>query len=360
MNRYLENINGAELEKLFPDSAMETEAETVSTKEGETPPIEEGETDGLPGGIGIYIGVAAALAVIAAGGLGYALWSRRKKNKTEDVQRNGTETGMEEDSACAGQAFGNWHAGTLHNIGKRQGQQDSLGTIQTAGGLFAVVADGMGGLADGDRVSQNIVMTMLNDAAALAAEGNEKRLFELTAHANREVNRMLGSENRYKSGSTLVAVLAENGRFHWVSVGDSRICLYRGGSLLRLNTEHTYEVDLLLQAVNGELSFDEAARHPQRKGLTSFLGMGELKHVDGSRTGVPVEPGDRIVLMSDGVFNTLSEREICRILRDNPDVGKAAMRMEEEVLRHNNPKQDNFTAVILAAGKHAECEEETG
>lgn len=300
-------------------------------------------------GLGIVIGFVAGLAVMLV--IGLILRGRRERSQMVKPEQKEEKDGQEKYNtvmqAVPEPGIGKCRVGTLHNIGKRSGQQDSLGTIETAGGTFAVVADGMGGLADGDRVSQCIVMTMLQDAAALSAGRNETRLYEMAAHANREVNRLLGAEGLYKSGSTLIAVLVEEGCFHWVSVGDSRIYLYRGGNLLQINPEHTYETELMQQAVNGDMSFREAKKHPKRSGLTSFLGMGDLKYVDGSRRGVTSCAGDRLLLMSDGVFNTLKEEEICRVMRENADVAHAAAALEEQVLIKNNPKQDNFTAVIM-------------
>lgn len=300
-------------------------------------------------GLGIVIGLVIGLILSAIIGV---IWYRRNRKSHMEISEQNEKKDVQEIKTTVIQhasepGTGMCKVGTLHNIGKRGGQQDSLGTTKTAGGMFAVVADGMGGLADGDRVSQSIVMTMLQDAASLPAGGNETRLYEMAAHANREVNRLLGAEGQYKSGSTLIAVLVEDGCFHWISVGDSRIYLYRGGNLLQINPEHTYEAELMQQAVNGDMSFQEAKKHPKRSGLTSFLGMGDLKYVDGSKRGVTSCAGDRILLMSDGVFNTLKEKEICRVMRENADVEQAAAVLEEQVLIKNNPKQDNFTAVIM-------------
>lgn len=237
--------------------------------------------------------------------------------------------------------------GKVHNIGRRSTQQDSLGVTAYQNGMLAVVADGMGGLADGDKVSQKIVLTMLQDGAVLAGGNTEGNLYQMTAHVNSEVNHMLGVSDRYKSGSTLIAVLVEAGNFQWVSVGDSRIYLYRGQELLQINREHVYEMDLIHKAVNYEISFAEIASNPQRKSVSSFIGMGELKYIDGSMHPVSLKQGDRLLLMSDGVFNTLSEQEICDVLSRESNAAEAALALEEQVLARRNPKQDNFTAIIL-------------
>ena len=66
-----------------------------------------------------------------------------------------------------------------------------------------------------------------------------------------------------------------------------------------------------------------------------------------SLQSIPLQAGDRIVLMTDGVFNALSDAEIATVLARNPDVKTAAKMMEQGVLAKAAPHQDNFTAVIL-------------
>lgn len=131
--------------------------------------------------------------------------------------------------------------GKLHQHGARASQQDCFSVSPTnlihSFGLLAVVADGMGGLADGDKVSQAAVTAMMN--GFYAAQGRpEEVLLSLLGQANSEVNRLLGPDGYGKSGSTLVAGLVRDGKFYTLSVGDSRVCLYRGGVLYQLNREH--------------------------------------------------------------------------------------------------------------------------
>ena len=239
-------------------------------------------------------------------------------------------------------------AASMSNIGRRQSQQDSRGMARVDNGWFAVVADGMGGLSDGDKVSQQIVRTMIADAEHNSLSQLNGNLDRMVAHANDDVNKLLGPRDRYVSGSTLVAVLAERSQFQWISVGDSRIYLYRDGVLLQLNREHIYEAELLNFAVNGDMSFQEAHDHEKRKSVSSFIGMGKLKYVDQPMRPIPSLPGDRVLLTSDGVFNTLSDSEIADILRLNPDPAVAARELEAAVLKKAAEYQDNFTSIILA------------
>ena len=235
----------------------------------------------------------------------------------------------------------------MQNMGRRQSQQDSLGVLQLPGGLLAVVADGMGGLADGDKVSQKIVKTMMESAANHSAAEISQNLLQLLSRVNSEVNQMLGYSEQYRSGSTLLAVAVEARQFRWIAVGDSRIYLCRGGSLLQINREHAFKADLLNLAVNQTIPFSDALNNPQGKSVTSFIGMGELKYIDKCMNPVQTQPGDRILLMSDGVFNALSDQAIADILTRCPDGTQAAAAIDAAVRERNDPHQDNYSVIVI-------------
>lgn len=302
----------------------------------------------------IILGIALVVAVIAAV---LAIWQRRRKTAMNGNAALAIESAPKAEQPVHVDEFAttqsiasapiNLMIGKLHHIGKRSSQQDSLGLINVQGGILAIVADGMGGLSDGDRVSQKIVYTMLNDGSNRPASALSGNLLQLVSHANAEVNQMLSGTGQYISGSTVIAVLAEPNRFQWVSVGDSRIYLYRGGGLLQINREHVYEVELLERAVNREMSFQDARSHAKKKSITSFIGMGELKHIDESLQPVKMQRGDKVLLTTDGLFNTLSDDEIVAILSAEPDPVKAASALESAVLAKNNPHQDNFSSILI-------------
>ncbi len=79
--------------------------------------------------------------------------------------------------------------------------------------------------------------------------------------------------------------------------------------------------------------------------LTSYLGKSNLTQIDRSLEPMKLLPGDRIALMSDGVFNVLSEEEIIAHLRKNPEA--AAIEMIQDVDAHDHPSQDNATVVVV-------------
>ena len=239
--------------------------------------------------------------------------------------------------------------GKIHDIGRRDYQQDSFG--QTAvlrnTGILAVLADGMGGLSGGERVSQKIVMEALTFGSTLRANQVPTALPGMVAGINRAVNQMLGPKGLYTSGSTVVSALITGNALRWISVGDSRVYLYRDGQLSQLSRDHDLLQDWMPDILEGKRSMAEALRDPNGRKLTSFIGMGELRHVDYNRTPIPLLPGDRVLLMSDGVYGTVSDAEMAAILRDCGSVQLAASHIGQRIMGAALPYQDNYTLIVL-------------
>lgn len=243
--------------------------------------------------------------------------------------------------------------GNTHHIGARESQQDSFGISDISNrvlcdnkGVFAVVADGMGGLANGREISAIVTSSMLKYFNEKTFHSElEIELLNMLSTANGEVNKYLGKDGKGKSGSTVVSIILKNRQLYWLTVGDSRICLIRNGAIIQINREHTYGADLDEKFAMGEISIEEAQSNPQRNALTSYLGMGRLEKIDRNIRPLQLLRGDRIILMSDGVFGTLSDEEILSVM-DAPTYESAA-RLEQMILATNKSKQDNFTAIIL-------------
>lgn len=247
-----------------------------------------------------------------------------------------------------------WHPerpqiGKVHCIGARSYQQDSLGLTQVLGGIgtLAMVADGMGGLAGGDQVSQQIIMSGLNYGAAITSCQETNPLVDMVRSINADINRMLGPDLIYKCGSTLIAVLTVKDRFHWISIGDSRIYLYRAGFVNQLNTDHDLMQLWMPEILSGDRSYAAAAQDPEGRKVTSFIGMGDLKYMDYSRQAIRLRPGDRLILVTDGVYGAVPPETMAAIFKANQNVSNAAQALEQAVRVAALPHQDNYTALIL-------------
>lgn len=241
---------------------------------------------------------------------------------------------------------------SFHGIGRRRSQQDSFGFSESGEDdprqrFFAVVADGMGGLSDGDRVSQMVVLSMLQGFDSSDPESDPADiLLSLTEEAADIVNEDLGPERIAQCGSTVVAVCIVDGTLHFVSVGDSHIYLWRENVLHQLNRDHNYAAILDEKVRLGEISEEEALYDPQRAALTSYIGMGELDEIDQEEEPIELLKGDRILLMSDGVFGTVSLPEINGILSTQTLEGSGEA-LEYAVRAAGKRDQDNYTCILL-------------
>lgn len=239
--------------------------------------------------------------------------------------------------------------GKIHDMGNREYQQDSFGQIAVLNdtGILAVLADGMGGLSGGERVSQKIVMEALNFGVSIRAEQLPNALPDMVTSINQAVNQMLGPQGLYTSGSTVVSALIVENALWWISVGDSRIYLYRDQRLNQLSRDHDLLQDWMGEILEGKRTMAEAVNDPDGRKLTSFIGMGELRYIDYNHDSISLLPGDRVLLMSDGIYGTVSDNEMEDILQSSTNVQEAASRIAQRVADASLPYQDNYTLVIL-------------
>ncbi|MDR0974873.1 MAG: serine/threonine-protein phosphatase [Ruminococcus sp.] len=234
----------------------------------------------------------------------------------------------------------------IQGIGKRGSGQDAFGTTDvSAGSVLSIVADGMGGISNGAEMS-NLAVSIMLDSFAKRNFSLAPEEFLITAVNNIQQAVRSRIPPGQMSGTTLISVYFEKNKLFFISVGNSRIDLYRNGSLIQLNRLHTYGAELDEKAARGEISINEARSDKTRGSLTSYIGTGEKFLTDRNVKPIDLLPGDILILMTDGVFGTLSDAEIAGALSSGSikDAGNA---ITKAVTSKNKPNQDNFTAVIL-------------
>ena len=238
--------------------------------------------------------------------------------------------------------------------GQRSIQQDSIGWSRLdryeERGFLAVLSDGMGGMKNGEVYSEIAVKEMLKHfKEENVNEDIVLRLVECYAAARKAALARCPVPEEPEGGATVVAVCIQNGKCAFLSVGDSRLYLWRGGALLQLNREQTLGVLLDENAAMGYIP-KEYAKSDLRDTIENNICEPGLKKCD-----IPIRPfdltdGDILLLMSDGVPHTLTDKQIVQAL--NEMKGTASDSIEAAVKKANNPKQDNYT--ILEISVHAQ------
>lgn len=239
----------------------------------------------------------------------------------------------------------------LQGIGRRKEQQDSFAYVNENDvvkckreGLFAIVADGMGGLADGKQVSELVIDCMLRSFSELDYEGDFTE--QLKAAAVQANNRAFQEYNS-RGGSTLVACLLYNGKLWYVNVGDSALFLLRNGSLSQINVEQNSLTSDYRHLVHiGEMNPEDARSNPEKAALSHYMGMYDLDEVDAFLRPLPLKNGDALLICSDGISGFLRDDQIkqCMLSGSPRDV---CSKLEEEVYRRAAKNQDNYTAVVI-------------
>jgi protein phosphatase len=221
-------------------------------------------------------------------------------------------------------------------------------------GYLLVVADGVGGHAAGEKASALAVNTVgtflldtLNWCAQLHSAGDDDGngvLADFQQALVRADAALFDEATRQPElrgmGTTLTLAYCLDRELFVAHVGDSRCYLLRGGLLYRLTQDHTLVADLVRR---GFLRPDEATGHHFRHVITNVVG--------GSDPGVRVEmhklrlePGDRVLLCSDGLTEMVGDPEILGVLGAEREPAAACRRL---VRRANEAGgRDNITAVV--------------
>jgi len=240
----------------------------------------------------------------------------------------------------------------LSDVGlKRVENQDSF-LVAPALGVF-VVADGMGGHRSGGTASRIAVEELFH-----AVEGHAGELAGVRPAADAEscpVSRMLAAalrrvnDNVYRRsfetrehlgmGSTLTAVMLKEDRAIVCHVGDSRAYLIRGGVAVQLTNDHTVPADELRA---GNITEAEARASRWRHAITRSIGNDPS--VEPEVASLVVEPKDTLLLCSDGLTGTVTDRELAEIVnRGNAELAAA----ELVELAKARGGTDNITVVVI-------------
>lgn len=220
--------------------------------------------------------------------------------------------------------------------------------LQGAPALTAVLADGMGGHAGGALASSTACRVFLR-AYETSAGDVPARLHEALQLANAAISACV-EDNPALNGMGCTLIGAEFGPagLEWVSVGDSPLFLVRKGEIVLLNEDHSLAPEIDKLAAAGKISWDQARADPRRHFLRSAVTGAEIELVDHSRRPLALQPGDVVILASDGI-QTLTQANILRVAQehaaDGPDAVAEALLAAVDAARE--AYQDNTTVVVV-------------
>ncbi|MCL6457309.1 MAG: Stp1/IreP family PP2C-type Ser/Thr phosphatase [Gorillibacterium sp.] len=221
----------------------------------------------------------------------------------------------------------------------------SLVVPDLQGFTLGIVADGMGGHQAGDTASQLAVelihKRMLYLEEDMSDADSEQLVIEAVSDANRRIYEMANSHEQFNGmGTTVVVVLARQTDILVAHIGDSRAYLCRDGELEQLTDDHSLVNELVK---SGQLSKEEAEKHPRRNVLTRALGTDATAQTEIKRYAW--KSGDTVLICSDGLCGLVSESRLQSLMHVDEDLEKVADELVHSALAAGG--DDNVTVVLI-------------
>ena len=205
------------------------------------------------------------------------------------------------------------------------------------GSVLMAVADGLGGHIAGDHAAEIAVEKL----ATVSPNGNDiqKELVNRVLEADLTILKEV-EQNTDLAGmsATLCGSLLCNDKAYWVHVGDSRLYILRNNQLIQITRDHNLAQYLL---DNGEITAEEARRHPARHHLYQCVGCGSCQPDSGH---IELKGGDVLVHTTDGLNEEVSVETITALLTCPDDIETRAKRLIQAALDAGG--KDNITVAM--------------
>ncbi|MBS2940195.1 serine/threonine-protein phosphatase [Nocardioides sp. J2M5] len=238
------------------------------------------------------------------------------------------------------------HYSAISDVGRvRRENQDS----GYAGPWLLTVCDGVGGAVRGDLASSTAVQALRK----LDREPDDDVVGQVAGALHRADDRIaeLVEEDPALNGTSTTATVAlfDGTRFAIGHIGDSRAYLHRRGQLRQLTHDHTFVQSLIDE---GRITEEQSRTHPHRNLILKALDG--IRHEEPDLFEFPAEPGDRVLVCSDGACGTLTDDRIADILTSGtPDF--AAVELVRASLEAGST--DNVTCVVAEVSEQPPAED---
>ena len=236
----------------------------------------------------------------------------------------------------------------LSDVGTtRPDNEDSCGHfIENPDSVVFAVADGVGGY-EGGEIASRMAIDILLEAyrESPPAWGAAKRLYRAITSANIGIHdKALTVPELSRMATTMTAVAVEKGILSAVHIGDCRLHLVRHSQISVVTKDHTMVADRVRM---GMMTAERAKTHPERGMLLRSLGRELIASID--RITLPLMERDRLILCSDGLYNTLDDKELESLSRD-VDAETACHTLIDTA--NNRGTADNLTCAVFRMTSH--------
>jgi PPM family protein phosphatase len=213
-------------------------------------------------------------------------------------------------------------------------------------GRVCALADGVGGQRGGE-VASCLAMETAEQwvGDGRLGEGDESppiQLLQLFQGANQRILDRAREEYQLADMGTTLTVALIGERLHFAHIGDSRLYLWRGDSCRLLTEDHTTAQEMVCQ---GWLTVEAASRSRYRHILSRCLGT--VRTVEPQVGAEELRGGDRLLLCSDGLYDTVTADNLERMLGREQSPGEIAHSLVDAARRGRTSGLDNVTALVI-------------
>ncbi len=245
-----------------------------------------------------------------------------------------------------------WNICSSSIIGSRDYQQDSLEYRFREDEFLGAVCDGMGGMSGGELASQLAIEILMEQFENVPYPISNVSLFLYQTAKKMDLAVADLEDEKGKpiqSGTTVVAVYIYRNKLYYMSVGDSKIYVIRNKKMVSITREHNYKLILDQSLRENAISREEYEEEIKRgEALISYLGMGNIKLIDINQNPFLLQEGDMILLCSDGLYKSFSDREIQDILElGSENFEQLATVLTETVLKYGKKPLDNCSILLV-------------
>lgn len=239
----------------------------------------------------------------------------------------------------------NSRIGIAQTTGSRQVQADIAQVWENSAGLMAVIADGIGSANTGTVCAQVAADTIL-DRFEPYCRLNDPVYFFKTAflEASQRIQRTIGER---RGGASVGAVFLNRSHLYYAVAGDIRVAVLRGEEIIPLSKGQTLDVLAAQAYKDGKISRQDTLWSMEEKRVWNYLGQDGFHEIEVCEQPVRLKPGDKVLLMSKGIFEELSWREIEDILMETALSQELADCIVRAAEQKENPQRDNGSVVLI-------------
>lgn len=220
-------------------------------------------------------------------------------------------------------------------------EPDDPQDLEDSGNLY-IVADGVGGASKGERASQYAAQKVLHEYYHFSQEEIGERLQSALRWAGNDIFSFSQRTSGFRMATTMVAAVVRENMLTVANVGDSRAYFYRDGVVKQITRDHSVVQEMVR---DGAMTAEEARHSKIKNRITRSLGGETNVQVDVYRD-IPLKPGDKILLCSDGYSQYVLPDQIAKAISKGhaEDISEA---MIDFALRQGG--SDNISIIVIEA-----------